>query len=1226
MNIHRTRLSFIIAVFLAFFAWNIAQADTSFSGTIAGDITWTKANGPYVTSGVSIPLGSSLTIEPGAIVKAAEMSNPFTVDGTLIIGRADNEPVIITSLKDDSAGGDTNGDGSTSAPQTGDWNTMVFNSWSMGTVTNTVIRYGGASPYNPWSGGSYMNPLITNNGGTLTLDHVTLSWGGNDGLTQVAGSAAITNSTFANFGRNGVTAHHSTLTVMDSNFNTLTEGISVSTGATFVVGNNTFAHISSRKAIAVDGSSIHFMSHGGNTGEGAISLGLSLEEDLVLPGDGLPYVPRYLTVPYGFTLNILPGAIIKMRPDVIIPVDGILNVGSSTSTDEVVITSITDDSLGGDTNGDGDATLPHAGEWRSIVFNPGSTGRIENARILYGGYDWLSAIKNNGGTLTLDRVELARSGNFGLLQLGGRATVVDSEIASSTRYGIWISNGTFAIHRSGIHDNPSYGLYNGSAISIDATDNYWGDPSGPTHPSNPGGTGDRVSDNVDFGNFTSCNPLATEGPDLCVSNVLFLPGIEASRLYAYDDPNCWFINCENQLWEPNRNDDVRKLYLDANGKSTAAFDIYTRDVIGEINVTGSNIYKSFSTRMDNLKSEHIINDWEAVPYDWRLSLSDILSSGKKENGNISYNKATSSPYIIQELRRLAATSKTGRVTIVAHSNGGLVAKKLTQLLGADAPKLIDKMIFVAVPQVGTPAAIAASLHGYDQDHLFGLITLNSVARTFASTSPMLYHLLPSAGYFNDVRTPVVTFDPATLSDWATRYGENINSEITLRAFLTDSYGRADSQSTDIARPIQLNDGLFSDAEVLHTNLDSWAPPPGVKLIQIAGWGVPKTVSGINYTQKTSQFCLPGAGCLPPSTSFETGMNFTIDGDGTVLIPSALWTSTSTGAINYWVNLRAYNRDHFVNTLGGFFSFDHSRILEVDGLNNFISDLLTNIKKPLSEYSYLSVETPTSTDMRLVYSLHSPLTLDLYDEKGRHTGVSTTTGQVEEQIPGTYYTEVGDAKYLFTDTNLVGKIIMNGYATGTFTFSAQELAGDTLIASTTWKDVPTMPTTSVVLNITSDIATISSMFIDEDGDGTTDITLAPKLNDTVTIPRPPSYLFSGFLQPINDTSVWPGLTSSVFKGGSTIPVRFQLKDAGGNLVQASAVPLWLPPEQVSPMNASTNEVASINTSTNGTTYRWDTADQQYIYDWSTKGLLAGYWYRISAKLDDGATYSVVVWVR
>ena len=78
-------------------------------------------------------------------------------------------------------------------------------------------------------------------------------------------------------------------------------------------------------------------------------------------------------------------------------------------------------------------------------------------------------------------------------------------------------------------------------------------------------------------------------------------------------------------------------------------------------------------------------------------------------------------------------------------------------------------------------------------------------------------------------------------------------------------------------------------------------------------------------------------------------------------------------------------------------------------------------------------------------------------------------------------------------------------------------------------------------------------VDEDGDGTVDFSLAPKLNDIVTLPlppTPPTYRFDGFLQPINDTTYHPEQSPSVFKGGSTVPVKFQLKKADGTIIQAT----------------------------------------------------------------------------
>ena len=101
---------------------------------------------------------------------------------------------------------------------------------------------------------------------------------------------------------------------------------------------------------------------------------------------------------------------------------------------------------------------------------------------------------------------------------------------------------------------------------------------------------------------------------------------------------------------------------------------------------------------------------------------------------------------------------------------------------------------------------------------------------------------------------------------------------------------------------------------------------------------------------------------------------------------------------------------------------------------------------------------------------------------------------------------------------------------------------------------------------------------------------------------------------------------MFKGGSTIPVKFQLKTASGTPVQASTAPLWLAPVKLSALAVPIDEGTYVDVGMSGSTFKWDLASQQYIYNWSTKGLLAGYWYRIFAQLDDGTTQSVIVGIR
>jgi hypothetical protein len=116
----------------------------------------------------------------------------------------------------------------------------------------------------------------------------------------------------------------------------------------------------------------------------------------------------------------------------------------------------------------------------------------------------------------------------------------------------------------------------------------------------------------------------------------------------------------------------------------------------------------------------------------------------------------------------------------------------------------------------------------------------------------------------------------------------------------------------------------------------------------------------------------------------------------------------------------------------------------------------------------------------------------------------------------------------------------------------------------------------------------------------------------------------FLQPINDTAHETGLTTSVFKASSTVPVKFQLKDATGGVVQANSLPLWLTPAKGSATTVAVDETIYTDPATTGTTYRWD--GQQYHYNWGTARNQSGFYWRIGVRLDDGQIYTVNIGLR
>ena len=123
-----------------------------------------------------------------------------------------------------------------------------------------------------------------------------------------------------------------------------------------------------------------------------------------------------------------------------------------------------------------------------------------------------------------------------------------------------------------------------------------------------------------------------------------------------------------------------------------------------------------------------------------------------------------------------------------------------------------------------------------------------------------------------------------------------------------------------------------------------------------------------------------------------------------------------------------------------------------------------------------------------------------------------------------------------------------------------------------------------------------------------------------------YRWDGFRQPINDTAHQTGVATSIFKAGSTVPVKFQLKRADGTVVQANAAPVWQVPDKGGPTLAPVDESLYETSADTSTVYRWDATDEQYHYNWKTADAAKGYYHRIGVRLDDGQVYHVNIGLR
>lgn len=294
------------------------------SSTLEGDISQNtvlnQARSPYIVKGgVSIRQGVTLLIQPGVIVKFIDDAH-LKVYGSLVAQGTAAQRIILTSIKDDTYGGDTNQDGGSSAPGAGDWTYIGFfdsSNDANSVIEHALIRYAGEHRGSRY-GAIYLesaSPTLTNNSISDSFWYAISA--------DVNSFPRVTGNTLVNNQGNGLEIRPGTLSISGAWSNT----------------------------------------------------------DVVYSVTGV------VNIAENATLAVQPGVTVKFSDDVFINVFGTFKAQGKPKQ-QVVFTSIKDDAMGGDTNGDGESSAPAAGDWTMIRFKDSSNdanSRIAHSLIKYAG-------------------------------------------------------------------------------------------------------------------------------------------------------------------------------------------------------------------------------------------------------------------------------------------------------------------------------------------------------------------------------------------------------------------------------------------------------------------------------------------------------------------------------------------------------------------------------------------------------------------------------------------------------------------------------------------------------------------------------------------------------------------------------------------------------------------------------------------------------------------------
>jgi hypothetical protein len=560
-----------------------------------------------------------------------------------------------------------------------------------------------------------------------------------------------------------------------------------------------------------------------------------------------------------------------------------------------------------------------------------------------------------------------------------------------------------------------------------------------------GGIPEWTTFNVDYVRVTTPPPAATPTPSptptpqTTKTPLIFIPGIGGSELKTASEVN-WSqdnghggtytntYHSGDKVWvnepeaaRPGNDDYFDILKIKPDGQTPEA----------DLGLTGGLYPRAYQPTIDYFKSNgYTLNkDFFVFPYDWRKDLS------------------LTSTLLDLKINSIKTQTGSSKVDIVTHSMGGLVARNyISDPL--NSPK-VRKLVELGTPHLGS-VEIIKMLHYGDCLNALPIQTgsvclgvskseIKDVVQNFTG----IFDLAPTKSYYS-FYSGEDNSHPFPFRDNSDIDGNNQTGPLNY------------DQTKTLLSNLEHNTTLFTPSENFHNIDNNLSNTNGVDVTLVAGSGV-GTIGQIVETNLVDI-----AGIKLPKKDI-----LLINGDKTV----PLYSASLNDAIKN-ISLKGTSPVYYVNA-------KHEDLPVTDSVLDLIKNILNGDSKIPNGISDQPINLKGTS-----ISIHSPVDLNIYDSNGKHTG-PTSDGGFEEQIPGSVYQTLDDAKFIWLPEEGHYSVKLNATDLGSFDFKIRSYANDSNFQTVLFKTIPINNTTKAEAEIDTSSTQNTVLQIDKDGDGTVD---------------------------------------------------------------------------------------------------------------------------------------------